>query len=154
LEVQDILVSFVITKSLKMDIEQLNRDFEAIVEKKLELSKLDYSSETYDDIEEQLHDLEDDLVDNYGEYLEDVLHEIHDEYCPDNDVLLPTAYMAKAYIKKEDGSYDVTTDQGVIVDVDDYPGKLSRLVFLPNPIRIVLMVENELGLEVWNGQKS
>ena len=132
-----------------MDIQKLNAAFVAIVEKKLELGTLDYSNEKYDDVEEELHDLEDDLVEEYGEYLEDVLHEIHDEYCPDNDVLLPTAYMAKNYIKKEDGNYDVTSDQGVIVDADDYPSKISRLVFLPNPIRIVLMVENELGVEVW-----
>ena len=132
-----------------MDIKKLNTAFETIVEKKLELAQLDYSNERYDELEEELHDLEDELIDEFGEDLEDVLHEIHDEYCPDNDVLLPIAYMAKKYIKKEDGNYDVTTDQGVIVDVDDYPGKISRLVFLPKPIRIVLMVENQVGMEVW-----
>jgi len=132
-----------------MDIGKLNSALEAIIEKKLQLGELDYSSEKYDEVEEELHDLEDDLIDEYGEYLEEVLHEIHDEYCPDNDILLPTAYLAKIYIKKEDGTYDVTTDQGVIVDADDYPGKISRLVFLPNPMRIVLMVENEIGVVVW-----
>lgn len=132
-----------------MDTKALDQMMTAIAEKKFELGQLDYSNEKYDTVEEELHDLEDDLIEIFGESLEEVLYEVHDEYCPDNDVLLPTAYLAKVYLKKDDGNFDISTDQGVIVDVDDYPGKLSRLVFLPNPTRLVLMVEHELGVEVW-----
>ena len=132
-----------------MDIKALEQTMIEIAEKKYDLSKLDYSNDDYDAVEEELHDLEDDLIESFGEYLEEVLYEVHDEYCPDNDVLLPTAYLAKVYVKDKEGKFDVTTDQGVIVDVDDYPGKLSRLVFLPNPIRLVLMIENQVGLVVW-----
>ena len=45
----------------------------AILEKRLELSKLNYSDDTYDDVEEMLHDLEDDFNEKYGDQLEDIL---------------------------------------------------------------------------------
>ncbi|MEY3854534.1 MAG: hypothetical protein RIS68_548, partial [Bacteroidota bacterium] len=49
----------------------------AILEKRLELSKLSYSDETYDDVEEVLHDLEDDFNEKYGDQLEDILEKVH-----------------------------------------------------------------------------
>jgi hypothetical protein len=137
-----------------MNIKDLDRALLAIVEKKNLLSTLNYNDETYDQVEEELHDLEDDFIDEYGTYLEDALHLVHDEYCPDNDVLLPIAYMANKYIKtgeKPDGSpeFTVAPNEGVIVDVDDYPGKISRLVFVPNPTRLLLNVDKEKSIEVW-----
>ena len=54
----------------------------AILEKRLELSQLTYADEKYDDIEEELHDLEDDFNDEYGTELENLLDSIHDQYCP------------------------------------------------------------------------
>ena len=44
----------------------------AILQKRLELSKLSYSDETYDDVEEVLHDLEDDFNEKYGDQLEEI----------------------------------------------------------------------------------
>ena len=41
----------------------------AILQKRLELSKLSYSDNTYDDVEEVLHDLEDDFNEKYGDQL-------------------------------------------------------------------------------------
>ena len=45
----------------------------AILQKRLELSKLSYSDDTYDDVEEVLHDLEDDFNEKYGDHLEEIL---------------------------------------------------------------------------------
>ncbi|MDN5200918.1 hypothetical protein QQ008_06085 [Fulvivirgaceae bacterium BMA10] len=138
-----------------MDIKSLNKALLEIAEKKNRLSELNYNDSTYDEIEEELHDLEDDFGEKFGDYVEDALHYVHDEYCPDNDVLLPIAYLANKYIEKgklADGSveYDVEPNEGVIVDVDDYPGKESRLVLVPNPTRLILQVGRNQKEEVWH----
>ena len=137
-----------------MDIQALDKALTALVEKKNELAGLDYNDPRYDKAEEELHDMEDDFQRQYGEYIEDALHVVHDDICPDNDVLLPIAYLADKYHKvgqKPDGSplWDVDMQQGVLVDVDDYPGKPARLVLVPNPTRLVLVVSGVGKEEVW-----
>jgi hypothetical protein len=119
-----------------MDIKALDADLQAIEKKQAELGKLDYNNPKYDDLEEQLHDMEDDFQDKYGEYLEKALQDIHDEICPDNDVLLPIAYLGK----------------GVIVEVDKYPGKDTKLALLSNPTRIVLSVGKEKQEVIWTAK--
>lgn len=134
-----------------MDIEALDQVLVKIVEKKNILSQLNYNDKNYDQVEEELHDLEDDFVEQYGEYLEDILADVHDELCPDNDVLLPIAYLANKYVKKEDNG-QVTyhaADGGVLVDVDEYPDKLTRLVLVPKPTRLMLQIGNQQEEQVW-----
>lgn len=137
-----------------MDIKALDAALVSIVEKKNQLSTIDYNDETYDHIEEELHQLEDDFGEKFGDYVEDALHYVHDEFCPDNEVLLPIAYLANKYLetgKNPDGStsFDVDITEGVIVDVDDFPGQETRLVLVPSPTRIILQVGKEQREEVW-----
>jgi hypothetical protein len=137
-----------------MDIQALDKALTALVEKKNKLAGLNYNDLRYDEEEEQLHVLEDDFQKQYGEYLEDALHVVHDDICPDNDVLLPIAYLADKYNsvgQKPDGStlWDIDMKQGVLVDVDDYPGKPARLAFVPNPTRLMLSVSGVGKEEVW-----
>jgi hypothetical protein len=119
-----------------MDIKAIDKALLEIVKKRDELAKIDYNNPKYDDLEEQLHDLEDDFQDEYGEYLEGILQKVHDEFCPDNDVLLPIGYLG----------------QGVIVEVDKLPGKDTRLVLAPNPLRIVLTVGRDKQQIVWEAK--
>jgi hypothetical protein len=135
-----------------MDAKGLNQALVALVEKKNELSALTYNDTSYDVIEEQLHEMEDAFIDKYGKDLEVALEEVHDEYCSDSDVLLPIAYVAKKYIKKAtDGNvvYDVNHKEGVWVEADKFPKKEARLVIVPNPARILLMVGPDYKQEVW-----
>ncbi len=134
-----------------MNVKALDKALSRLVEKKIALSHLTYNDNQYDVVEEELHDLEDDLVDEYGDHLEDMLADIHDELCPDNDVLLPIAYIANDY-KKDESNGAVTyraTSGGVIVDVDEYPNQLTRLVLVPAPTRLVLQVGNKNEEVVW-----
>ncbi|MFA0964138.1 hypothetical protein AB9P05_20180 [Roseivirga sp. BDSF3-8] len=135
-----------------MDIEALNRDMIKLVELKNELSQMDYNQPEYDDKEETLHDMEDDFLEQYGDYLEDALHMVHDEYCPDDDVLLPTAYLAKEYVAKGDGKYDVKASDGVPVELDDFGGKIGRLALIPNPVRLVLTIGKQHKEAVWQAK--
>lgn len=140
-----------------MDVKALNQALVALVEKKTQLSSLNYDDANYDTVEEELHDMEDDFMDKYGKYLEKALEEVHDEHCSDTDVLLPIAYFAQKYTKKgqkADGStdYDVSHKEGVWVDADAFPGKEARLVIIPNPARILLMVGPDNKKEVWRAK--
>jgi hypothetical protein len=130
----------------------LNNDLVRLVLKKNELNRLKYSDPTYDTIEEELHDLEDAFIEKHGNFLEEVLKDIHNELCPDNEVLLPIAYLANKYnIDKKDDSTEFTVDlmEGVIVDVENYDDKLTRLVLVPNPTRILLQIQDSHQEEIW-----
>ena len=76
-----------------MNTEELNRALVALIEKKAELHTLKYDDARYDDVEEALHDLEDDFNDEYGDFLETALDKVHTDLKSDTDVLLPTAYL-------------------------------------------------------------
>lgn len=118
-----------------MDIPAIDKALQEIVKCKKELSKIDYNNPKYDDLEEKLHDLEDDLQDEYGEYLEEVLQKVHDQYCPDNDVLLPIAYLG----------------EGIIVELEKLPGKDARLILETNPLRILIGVKDKQEV-VWTAK--
>ena len=136
-----------------MNTENLNKELVQLVLKKNELDRLGYNDPEYDAVEEELHEMEDRFIEKYGKFLEDVLKSIHEEFCPDNDVLLPIAYLANKYrvVQKEDGKteFQVALNEGVIVDVDNYSDKLTRLVLLPNPTRLLLQINNSHSEELW-----
>jgi hypothetical protein len=134
-----------------IDIKKLDSDLTTLVKKKIALSKLNYADKDYDEIEEELHDLEDDFIENYGEYLEEALAEVHDEFCPDNDVLLPIAYLADEYIVKDD-TIDVAPGQGVLVEADDFASAKVTLALAPNPTRIVLQAGADHKEVVWQAK--
>jgi len=139
----------------KPDINKLNEDLKNLIEKRNFLAELNYNDKTYDDVEEELHDYEDDFVEDYGEYLEDALTKVHDEVSPDSDVLLPIAYLAKKYyIKEKEGRklYAPYPGEGVIVEVDKYPGHDTRMVLVPDPVRIVLITDKAKVEELWRAE--
>jgi hypothetical protein len=123
-----------------MNIQELDQELLALFEKRIELSQMGYDHKNYDDVEEELHDLEDDFNDKYGDYLEGILEDIHKEYCPESDVLLPTAYLAKSFKIAPDGSIEVGKNAGVEVELEADPAANAKLLLLPTPVRIVLQV--------------
>lgn len=140
-----------------MNVNKLNEDFAAIADKINELDDMDYSDERYDDIEEELHDMEDAFIDEFGADLEEAIALVHDEFCPDNDVLLPIAYFAKNYIrlqKDREGryTYDVEYGEGVPVEVDDFPNQEVRLVLVPGPTRLLVTVGESAKQEAWRAK--
>ena len=106
-----------------------------------------YDDDRYDDVEEELHDLEDTFNEQYGEYLENVLTQVHDEVCPDTDVLLPTAYLPTTLISEDNTA--IPAKEGVWVDTEEFPDREARLVLVPNPTRLVLSVGKNIRKEVW-----
>jgi hypothetical protein len=135
-----------------MDVKVLDQAIQQIALRRNELKKLDYNNPKYDDLEEELHDLEDSLHVKFGDYLEEILQNVHDKYCPDTDVLFPIAYLAKSYIVKGQDEFSVTNNEGVFVEVDSIPGKDTRLVIVPNPIRVILNVGKDQQQVVWTAK--
>ena len=137
-----------------MDIDKLNQDFALIADKINELDEMDYSDERYDDLEEQLHDLEDEFLEEFGSELEGAIADVHDEFCPDNDVLLPSAYFAKNYIRNQKDnkgrySYDIEFGEGVPVEVDDFPDQEVRIALVPGPTRLIITVGDKAKQVAW-----
>lgn len=120
-----------------MDIKALDKALQELTKKRNELKSVDYNDPKYDDLEEKLHDLEDDFLDKFGEDLEKVLQDIHDHHCSDSDVLLPIAYLGS----------------GAQVEVDKFPGKEARLILEANPARFVLKVGKDNNQVVWEAGK-
>jgi hypothetical protein len=119
-----------------MDVKALDKALLEILKKREELSKIDYNNPQYDDVEEALHDLEDDFHEEYGEYLEEAFQGVHDDLCPDNDVLMPIAYLGK----------------GVPVEVDKFAGKDTKLMLVPGPARIILTIGKDKQEVIWTAK--
>lgn len=130
------------------NLTELERDLLALAQKKNELAALGYDDPRYDEVEEELHDLEDDFQEEWGDYLEDALHTVHDDLCPDNDVLMPIAYVANRYVVAADGRW-LPAEGGVPVEVDEMPNKGVKLALAPSPVRIVLMLSARQQQDVW-----
>jgi len=141
-----------------MDLDALDKSLIGIVKKKNELLELGYQDPRYDDIEEELHDLEDKLLEGFGDEMEEIIQGVHDKICPDTDVLMPIAYLAKSYVsaKHKDGTdtFDVDLKEGVPVILDDYPDHLTRMVLLPTPPRLIVQVNRQKRFLVWPDQLS
>ena len=134
-----------------MDVKALDKAIQEIAIRRNELKKIDYNNPKYDDLEEELHDLEDALQVKFGDYLEEVLQNVHDKYCPDTDVLFPIAYLAKSY-QINGQEYSVANNEGVFVEVDSIPGKDTRLVIVPSPVRVILNVGKDQQQIVWTAR--
>lgn len=117
-----------------MDANAVDNALQVLVKKRMELAALDYSDSKYDQLEEELHDLEDDFQDKFGADLENVLQTVHDKHCPDNDVLLPIAYLG----------------DGVLVELDGKPAREARLILEAAPLRILLQTGKDKKEVVWS----
>ena len=126
-----------------MDTASLNKTLTDIVRLKNKLASMSYSDEDYDKIEDDLHDLEDDFNDKFGETLEDVLIDIHDELGSDSEILLPTSYLAEKYDtsgKDEKGHplFKVPKGSGTYIE-NDKDAENTQLLLLPTPARFALI---------------
>jgi len=140
-----------------MNWEKLDQELTEIVQQRIQLSALEYSDENYDDLEEQLHDLEDDFNENYEEVLAPELEKIYTKLKSDTDVLLPTAYLANHYqemLPDARGSitYEVIGEQGVPIESDELGKVDMRIVLIPNPVRFVLLVNGKQLKELWKSR--
>ncbi|WP_186756768.1 hypothetical protein [Echinicola salinicaeni] len=140
-----------------MDLDKLDKDLTAIVEKRIALSKLTYADDNYDDIEEEMHDLEDDFNDEFGDALEGELEKIYDKLDSDTDVLLPSAYLANKYVPMLPDargiiSYEVKGKEGVPIESEQFDGQDVRIIIVPNPTRFVMQINGVAMKDLWRSR--
>jgi hypothetical protein len=140
-----------------MNWEKLDKELTEIVEKKNQLSAMDYSDEKYDDLEEAIHDLEDDFNENYEGVLEKEFEKIYTRLKSDTDILLPTAYIANKYkpvLPDANGvvTYEVTGREGVPIESDQFDRQDVRLVLVPNPVRILMIINGKAVKDIWKSR--
>jgi len=140
-----------------MDFRKLDQDLSVLVEKKIALSKITYADAAYDDIEEELHDLEDDFNEEFGDELEAILEKIYSQLKSDNDVLLPTAYLANNYSPLAPDSfskvtYEIKGKEGVPVESEQFDKMDVRVVLVPNPSRFILQINGKSMKDLWVGR--
>ena len=140
-----------------MNWEKLDKELTEIVEKKNQLSAMDYSDEKYDDLEEAIHDLEDDFNENYESVLEKEFEKIYTRLKSDTDILLPTAYIANKYkpvLPDANGvvTYEVTGREGVPIESDQFDRQDVRLVLVPNPVRILMIINGKPLKDIWKSR--
>jgi len=139
-----------------MDVKAIEKKLIDIVQIKNELNVLDYNDEAYDTMEDELHQHEDDFLEAYGKDLEQIFSHIHAEYCPKTDLLSPISYIADEYRQVGENelgpTFDVSHDQGVFVETKSYEHKPTKLVLLPNPLRVVLNIDAHTREEVWSSE--
>ncbi|WP_114748853.1 hypothetical protein [Pleomorphovibrio marinus] len=140
-----------------MDLNQLDKDLTTITELRIQLSKITYADPEYDDIEEQLHDLEDHFNDVFGDELEAELEKIYDALDSDNEVLLPSAYLANNYtpmLPDANGvvTYEVKGREGVPIESEQFDGQDVRIVLVPNPARFVMQINGKSLKDLWRSR--
>ena len=75
-------------------------------------------------------------------------------YVPDSDVLLPTAYIAKHYTRKQKDamgrcSYDVEFGEGIPIESDKFGDQEVYLSLVPGATRLVVTVGETAKQTVW-----
>lgn len=151
---------FVLSKTKNqegMNWDKLDLELTEIVEKRNQLAEMDYSDANYDDLEEELHDLEDDFNADYEELLEKELEKIYSVLKSDTDILLPTAYLANVYkplLPDAKGiiSYEVEGREGVPIESDQFDRQDVRLVLIPNPARFLMIINGNPLKILWRSR--
>ena len=136
-----------------IDDIKLNKQLAEIVDLRNQLETLSYSDDDYDDIEDQLHEIEDDFNEEFADYLEGILEDVHEEVNTTADILLPTAYLSKSYEVSKDGADEITyyigDEDGVYVKMESFLELNTRIVLVPNPARFYFTLNGEIKKELW-----
>lgn len=136
---------------MSIDYSAINQLLIHIIEQRRKLSKLNYDDPKYDDLEEELHDMEDEFTEEYGDFLEDILVDVHEEVCPEVEVFAPVSYIPREVLVEKKGKqlhFISPYGQGVWIE-RDHEGKEAYLVMLPNPLRIELVHSPDERRTVW-----
>lgn len=136
-------------------LKKINIDFLDLIQLKQELNELDFNSEEYDEIEDELIAFEDTFLKKYGRILEKVISKIHKNYAPEIEPLLPTAYVGNKYIVDTISNEIVNIDPkgGILLETpyDDAKGMPIhiRVYIMPNPVRIEVRAKHKQFI-VWS----
>ncbi len=135
-----------------MNSKRLNDEVLELIELKNELNGLTYNAANYDELEDDVCDFEDTFNLKYEKHLHPVLKKIHESLCPDVEVMVPSAYVAKCYTQSvvEDEQFEINPQQGLVVVTPD--NRNARLSFYPNPLRVLFVTPKDFRV-IWNAEQ-
>lgn len=131
-----------------MSYKRLNSDLIDLIELRNELHEMAFNDPRYDELEDELHDFEDTFNRRYQVLIEPILIRIHKKLTPEIPHLIPTAYVGTHYdYLSETDTYETDGSSGVVLE--NGKGHNFRLIFIPNPTRLLLASKNDIQV-VWN----
>jgi len=142
-----------VDNSSAMDLQAIDQALLEIVSKREAIrTSEDRASKTK--LQKELSLLEEAFNRNYEMPLRNILEEVYDDLSPDATVHPPLEYLANQYktiSKNSKGpTFDVNHRQGIEIDTDEYGANFTRLVIIPNPLRVILNIDDHSKEEVWS----
>jgi hypothetical protein len=142
-----------------MDFQKLNEQVLEVIALNDELSKMSYNDPKYDDLEEKLHDLQDKMNDQYGNYFEKVLKSNYKTIGISEDVMNFTDYIAREYMEEKDskGIIELVPDEETCIPVSISHqslegGSMDGFIYVkPNPLRILIGLGKHHRL-IWSSE--
>lgn len=131
-----------------LDIKALDTALEDIIKKRTKLYSMSFDSKGYDDLEDELMDLEDDFSENYGDFVEDGIAEVYEQFGLDDEVLSAVSYIGRHYSITADNQYGISAKQGLPIDTPDEPDADLKIILLPKPVRIFAVMGGK-AQEAW-----
>jgi hypothetical protein len=145
-------------------------DFRLLNEKVLELIKLNeklenisYNDSQYDELEDKVYEMQDELNDKYGKHFDEILSNVYKQLGSKDELLNFTDYIAKTYLvsgaKNPDGSnkFDEVPEDCIIITArpEALQGKkLDGKIYLkPNPLRLGFAIGKHERI-VWTSEES
>jgi hypothetical protein len=131
-----------------MNYKEINAKLLEIIELNQQLEKLSYNDPAYDTLEDKIHDIQDKLNQEHGEYFEKIISGIYKQLKADDDILNFTDYFARNYQKNGENQfgdqYSVDPEDCIQISFkhDSLKGKTLEgcLYFKPNPLRITFLL--------------
>lgn len=135
-----------------LDIKALDQALQEIIKRRTKLYAMSFDSEGYDDFEDELMDTEDDFSEKYGDFIEDGVAEVYEQFGLEDEVLSAVSYIGRHYQITKDNQYGISAKQGLPVDTPDEPEADLKIILLPNPVRIFAVMGGK-AQEAWRFTK-
>jgi flagellar hook-associated protein FlgK len=135
-----------------MNFNDLNKKIETIIDLNIQLSAMDYSNPSYDEFEDNIHDLQDEINDKFGDDFDLILDELYEKFNITDETMFLADYIAGKYEAIEANKFgkqflaDVETAAIVEIDNPKLAGKkVNTAIYIkPNPLSIIMSIS---GLE-------
>ena len=133
--------------------QHLNYLLLEIAKTRNKLNFLSFDSTHYDLYEDLLHDLENELMEIYGNYLHSTLSLIYHQYRIKDQMMNPLAFIPWEFTITSGASelnVETRPEHSLAVSTSQFPDESIKLALLPSPVRFVVYLQkNRKGMVVW-----
>ncbi len=144
-----------------MDFKKINQQLIELIDLNQQLEKMNYNDPSYDDLEDKIHAIQDDLNQKHGAFFEKIITGIYKQLNSDDEILNFTDYIARTYKKSTETEfgtqYLVDPDDSISINFkhESLKGKVleGNLYFKPNPLRIAFLLGAQERI-LWNCEEK